>query len=116
MKAKEYYEKYKAGLLSADNEKYLPAARGLIYDLLDESKAVAEARHVRFDRGFIPVLREQIGKYKAIVRMFEKDYGVSPIRADGFEQVLEEYVPGVLKKTREPRSASRKVDTHTREG
>jgi len=115
MKAKEYYEKYKTGLASADKETYLSAARGIITELLDETKAVVEARHVKFDRGFIPILREQNDKYKAIVRLFEKEFGASPVRMDGFEIVLESHFPGVVEKMK-GRAPRGKIDTHTREG
>lgn len=115
MKAKEYYEKYKTGLASAEEKTYLTAAQGFISELLTEAKTIADARHVKFDRGFIPVLRELNEKYKAVVRMFEKEYGGSPIKPDGFELVLEARFPGIMGKLggRDPR---RKVDTHTREG
>ena len=115
MKAKEYYEKHKAGLINVDKETALTATLGLIYELMNEVEAIVKARHVKYDRGFIPILREQNDKYKAIVRMFEKEYGASPIRTDGFELVLENRFPGITEKLRGPRSASRKVDTHTRE-
>ena len=98
MKAKEYYEKYKAGLISSEKETYLPAISGFISDLLNEAATVAETRHVRFDRGIIPILREQNMKYKAVIRLFEKEYGASPIRENGFEIVLEDNFPGILKK------------------
>lgn len=78
MKAKEYYEKYKTGLVSADDKTYLPAACGIITELLGETKTVMAARHVKYDKGLIPILREQNDKYKAIVRMFEKEYGAAP--------------------------------------
>lgn len=115
MKAKEYYEKHKAGLVNADKETALTATLNLIHELMNEVETVVKARHVKYDKGFIPILREQNDKYKAIVRMFEKEYGVAPIRMDGFELVLENRVPGVVELMK-GRSASRKVDTHTREG
>lgn len=115
MKAKEYYEKYKAGLVSVEDKTYLTAAQGFISELMAEAKAIADTRHVRFDKGFIPVLRELNGKYKAVVRMFEKEYGVSPIKLNGFELVLESHFPGIMGKL-DARSLRGKVDTHTREG
>ena len=115
MKAKEYYVKYKAGLVSADDKTYLPAARGIITELLDETKKVMEARHVKYDKGLIPILREQNDKYKAVVRLFEKESGAAPIRMDGFELVLEKHFPGVVEKMK-GRRARGKLHTHTREG
>ena len=104
MKAIEYYEKYKTGLLSEDNETYIPATQGLISDLLDESRALADKRHVQFDRGFIPILREQNEKYKAVFRLFVLDYGASPIKENGFEIILENHFPGVTEKMKSPRT------------
>lgn len=97
MKAKEYYEKYKDGLASEDRDTYLPAAHGLLSDLFLEAEEISRVRHVKFDRGAIPILREQNDKYKAIVRMFHKEFGYSPLKPDGFELVLEEKFPGVVK-------------------
>lgn len=107
MKAKDLYVKYKDGAMSQEKDVYLPAVRGLVSELIDEIKAIAEVRHVQFDRGLLPIMREQNDKYKAIVRMFEKEYGASPIKPDGFEIVLEDLFPGVTKKMRRRRNAGR---------
>ena len=115
MKAKEYFEKYKAGLLASEDKAFVAAAQCLIYDLFTESKRIVEVRHVKSDSGFIPILKEQNDKYRAIVRMFEREYGVSPIRADGFEIILEQHFPGVVAKMK-GRAPCAKVDTHTRKG
>lgn len=115
MKAKEYFEKYEAYLIYADEKVALPAAHGIVTELMDEIGAVAKARHVQFDRGIIPIFREQNEKYKAVVRLFEKKYGASPIREDGLEIVFEHHFPGVVEKMK-GRAARGKIDTHTREG
>lgn len=105
MKAKDLYAKYKDGVMSQEDAVYIPAVRGLVSDLIGEIKEIAEVRHVQFDRGLLPIMREQNDKYKAIVRMFEKEYGASPIKPDGFEIVLEDLFPGVVKKMQEHRNA-----------
>lgn len=82
-KAKEYYELYKFDLM--DKEKANKALSDLIKDLNEEVKELQQIRHVRFDRGMMPILKETNQKWNAIVRLFEKEYGASPIRADGFK-------------------------------
>ena len=98
MKAKEYYEKYKLDILSVDQGKYIPATQNFIQELFAEMQTISKARNVRFDRGFISIMKEQNDKYKAVVRLFEKEFGASPLRLDGFEMILERRFPGVLEK------------------
>ena len=98
MKAKEYYEKYKLDILSVDQGKYIPATQNFIQELFAEMQTISKARNVRFDRGLISIMKEQNDKYKAVVRLFEKEFGASPLRLDGFEMILERRFPGVLEK------------------
>ena len=115
MKAKEYYAKYKAGLMSADEEIFLSTIREFLSELFNEINTIKEARHVRFDSGFFPILREQNEKYKAVVRLFEKEYGSSPIREDGLELFLEHMMPEVVKKMK-GRAAGANGHAHAHKG
>ena len=83
-KAKEYYELYKKDLVSggeATNKAISNLIQALNADLLE----LQRIRHVKFDRGIIPILREVNQKWNAIVCLFEKEYGASPIKPDGFK-------------------------------
>lgn len=82
-KAKEYYELYKVALMN--EEKTLKAISDLIIELNAEVKELQRLRHVKFDRGLIPILKETNQKWNAIVRLFEKEFGESPIRPDGYK-------------------------------
>lgn len=115
MKAKEYYEKYKTELVSEDEKVQTEAILKFLNDLLTEIETLTKARHVKYDRGLFPVLKELDKKYRAVVRLFEKEFGFTPIRPDGFEIVLENRIPGVVEKMK-GRAESKKLDTHTREG
>ncbi len=82
-KAKDYYEQYKLAMLNDDM--IVDAIRDLIGDLNLEVKELQEVRHVKFDRAIYPILKEMNQKWNAIVRLFEKEYGVSPIKTDGYK-------------------------------
>lgn len=84
--------------MSADPEVHNAGAKDLINELWDEVKELQKIRHVKFDRGLIAILRQQNDKYKAIVRLFEKDMKLSPIREDGFEFICEKTLPGIREK------------------
>lgn len=90
-KAKEYYELYKLDLM--DDDKAVKAISDLIGDLNKEVKELQELRHVQFDRGMLPILKEINQKWNAIVRLFQKEYGAAPIKADGFKIFWLEKMP-----------------------
>jgi len=116
MKAQEYYEQYKDGFLNKDEAIYLDAANKFLVELFKEADELRKIRHVKYDRGFLPILREQNEKYRAVVRLFVKKHGASPIKPEGFEEILAERFPGMnvveKMKGRAPRP---EMDTHTRE-
>ena len=96
MKAKEYFEKYEEGIMDEALETGIhrdgPAAKMLI-EFMSEMKQIIEKRHVQFDRGLIPIIREQNQKWNAVVNLFTKKYGDSPIRRDGFYKAMRTEIP-----------------------
>ena len=84
MKAKEYFAKYEQDLVSENTDKCSTAIAGLLTDMNAEVKKLMEVRHAKFDRGGFAVLKEMNEKWNALVRLFEKKYGVTPIIRDGF--------------------------------
>lgn len=82
-KAKEYYELYRVAL--TNEERVNQALSDLIKDLNDEVMELQKTRHVKFDRGLMPILKETNQKWNAIVRLFEKEFGASPVKPDGFK-------------------------------
>ena len=91
MKAKEYFEKYADGIYK---EAHQPGfykdgpIMNLMRDLLQEANQIIVKRKVKCDEAFLSVLREQNQKCNAITNLFEKKYGVSPIRRDAFKIIL----------------------------
>ena len=88
MKAKEYYELYKFDLMSEKDDKVLKAISDLVHDFNKEVTELREIRHVKFDRGMIPILKEMNQKWNAIVRLFQKEYGATPNQARWVQNVL----------------------------
>lgn len=84
-KAKDYYELFKFDLMSEDDEKANHALSEFIKALNDDVQELQKLRHVQFDRGIIPIMKEMNQKWNAVVRLFEKEYGHSPIKPDGFK-------------------------------
>lgn len=84
-KAKDYYELFKFDLMSEDDEKANHALSEFIKALNDDVQELQKLRHVQFDRGIIPIMKEMNQKWNAVVRLFEKEYGRSPIKPDGFK-------------------------------
>lgn len=84
MKATEYYEKYKNKLTSRKEEVAIEAIKELLANFNQEAKELISKRHIRTAPALISVLKELNGKWNALARCFEKDYGGAPIKRDGF--------------------------------
>ena len=84
MKAKEYYEKYKAGLISSDEKDYMPALNGMLHDMTCDIQAMLKSRHTMRPSSIAAVVKEMNQRYNAVSSMFTKEYGMSPLKRDGF--------------------------------
>ena len=83
MKAKEYYERIMAKNPQTADE--MANAVGDVVDSLNkEAKEIIKKRNIRRDDAVRAVIREQNNKWNAIVGLFEKKQGISPIRRNAF--------------------------------
>ena len=83
MKAKEYYEQIMAKNPQTADE--MANAVGDVVDSLNkEAKEIIKKRNIRRDDAVRAVIREQNNKWNAIVGLFEKKQGISPIRRNAF--------------------------------
>lgn len=82
MKAKEYYDKYSATILT--NPQTIP---NLLMAFNTDTREICEKRHAVQNTAVVAVLREQNGKWNALVRLFQKANvnGKSPIKENGFK-------------------------------
>lgn len=84
MKAKEYYAKYRDGLLSPDIVISKKATSDFIIELSREVKTLADTRKCSTASAFIAIIREINQKYNAVLALFEKECLPIPLIQNGF--------------------------------
>ncbi len=96
MKAKEYFEKYGARLVSgenADEDDRTNAAVDLLRDLCGEVQSIGEQRKIKRIEAAISVVKETNDKWNAVGNLCEKHYGVDPLAEDGFKEFILNQMP-----------------------
>ena len=94
MKAKEYYDQYgEAVLAESYHEDHNEELSRLVLAFMREMKELVEARHIKTDRGTVGIIREQNEKWNALCAIFEKNHGVTPIKRDGFLNLMKAKIP-----------------------
>lgn len=89
MKAKEYYEKYKEPLTSAKSyDENLIVLAQLMNEFKDDFYSILELRKVKTDLGLFALIREFNQKWNALIRLFEKDFGVGILKENGFVRFM----------------------------
>lgn len=83
MKAEEYYNKFSKEIIKAYEQDNSQPVINLLTEMLEEGQEIMKSRNVRMDRATVSVIKEQNQKWNKIARMFEKEYGFSPIARDG---------------------------------
>ena len=63
-----------------------------------EVQNLLKVRHVKTDAGTFPIFKEMNQKWNAIVRLFEKKYGTTPIIKDGFQTYWVHKLPQLMGK------------------
>lgn len=93
MKAREYYETYRDGLISGEQTYHqMDTVRALFLDMSLEAQELMKARQVKTADGVSSVIKEQNQKWNAIVRLLEKKDGITYYKRNGFQ----EYIQAVL--------------------
>lgn len=98
MKAKDYFTKYEQALVSSDVEECSSAIANMLNEMNSEVQNLLKARHVKIDAGTFPIFKEMNQKWNAIVRLFEKKYGATPIVKDGFQLYWVRKMPQLMGK------------------
>ena len=96
MKAIEYYEQfgervYQEAVKSSCNN----ALSDLVAAFVREMKELIDSRKVQSNRGTVAVIREMNEKWNALVAIFEKRKGDSPIKRNGFRLYMELEIPAL---------------------
>lgn len=93
MKAVQYFEKYREQIIDTDEKKAVEAIGQLVYDLSMEAKEMIRSRHVKTNSGAVAVILELNQKYNAVCRLFQKNYGTSPLLQNGFLTYWAKQIP-----------------------
>ena len=93
MKAKDYYQKYHDGILSADGKESNEAVASFVTDLIHEVGAMSKARKAATPSALAGIVREIDQKYLAVLGLFEKQDGFRPLVDDGFMVMLKKVAP-----------------------
>ena len=87
MKAKQYFEKYGESIWKEAHDHDIhtdgPIAKMFI-EFSSEMKEIINRRNVKTDNAAMAIISEQNQKWNAVVNMFVKQHGISPISRDGF--------------------------------
>lgn len=95
MKAADYYEKYGKAIYEerSGEEKSIEATMKLIVAMSQEVKDLCDRRRVKKVSGMASAIKELNGRWNAMCKLFEKEYGASPIIRDGFREFWLHEVP-----------------------
>lgn len=95
MKAKDYYQKYHDGILSADEKAGNEAIASFLNDLIHEVGEMMKARNAKTPSAAAGVVKEINQKYLAVLSLFEKNDGIRPLVDTGFMYGLQEVAPPI---------------------
>lgn len=95
MKARQYFEKHRQEMTCGDEKRVHESINQFILELNDEAKDMLKARNVNTDRAAVSVLRELNDKYNAVIGLFEKNYGASPLMRDGYLNLWKNSMPKI---------------------
>jgi hypothetical protein len=87
MKAKEYFAKYDEAIWQEAHEPEVKkdgAMAKMLIDFTSEMSGIIKARNIKTDQGLLGLIEELNVKWNAVVNLFTKKYGASPIRRDGY--------------------------------
>ena len=98
MKAKDYFAKYEQALASDNSDECSTAIAEMLNEMNSEVQNLLKVRNVKTDAGTFPIFKEMNQKWNAIVRLFEKKYGATPIVKDGFQLYWVRKMPQLMGK------------------
>ena len=93
MKAKDYYQKYHDGILSADEKVGNEAIASFLNDLIHEVGEMMRSRNVKAPSAVAGIAKEINQKYLAVLSLFEKNDGIRPLIDGGFMTMLQKVAP-----------------------
>jgi len=96
MKAKEYYEKYAAELLSEDHDTVKQAGDKLTREFMDEVSAISEKRKVSRPESLVDIIKELNQKWNALGSLFIKRDRRPVLAENGFMEIMQDQITKLL--------------------
>ena len=96
MKAKEYYEKYAAELLSEDRDTVKQAGEKLTREFMDEVSAISEKRKVSRPESLVDIIKELNQKWNALRSLFIKRDRRPVLAEDGFKDIMQDQITKLI--------------------
>lgn len=96
MKAKEYYEKYAAELLSGDYDTVKQAEEKLTIEFMDEVSAISEKRKVSRPEALVDIIKELNQKWNALRSLFIKLDRKPVLAENGFRDLIQDQIDKLL--------------------
>lgn len=102
MKAKEYFEKYGADIYAESltlrsSDKIGPSLQKMLAEFSAETKEIFTKRHGRRPGALKAVVLDQNEKWNALCRIFVQTYGESPLREDGWKNLVRAQTPELFR-------------------
>ena len=93
MRAKEYYAKYHDRIIAEASGDEAKVLHELMVEMSEETKDLIGRRNIKDVRALGAVIKESNDKWNALVRLFEKEHGASPLKVDGFKSFWLDRMP-----------------------
>ena len=93
MKAREYYAPIKKAIDAGDKDALDLAVKVMLIGMIGEVRDLRKKRNIHSDRRLISLIKEMNGKWNAVVRLIEKEYGATPIIRDGYKVFMIHEIP-----------------------
>ena len=91
MKAKDYFEKYREPLYqAADKEARGKIVTEIFIEMSAEGSQLGKTRNIQRQEALIAIIEEMNGKWNALVRLVEKEFGAGVLVRDMFRKVWAE--------------------------
>ena len=95
MKAKEYFEKYRDGLMAEDDDAIKETAWKMYLEMSEEAKQIIGQRKVHSDKGAVAVLKEMNDRHNAVIGLFQKNCLWCPLERNGFMIAWKKRIPEI---------------------
>lgn len=93
MKAKEYFEKYEKVIIESIKEDSTTGHKDLLVEMSKEVQTLYDSRKAKSNSALAGIIKELNQKWNAIGTLFEKKYGASPLKRNGFIEFWKHEMP-----------------------